>query len=144
MKSREVGEVRYEKVCREGRPQRHLQKRAHAQLATEDAFSNWLDDASICSANSITPPPYPPVSRLSQAAADPAESVQSGGSWGWTAGLRFINIDCVEATLTAWRPNSSSDTRHQEGCHDPPEDWVSNDKPMGKPIRYAFVCQCRE
>jgi NAD(P)-dependent dehydrogenase (short-subunit alcohol dehydrogenase family) len=37
MQTREIGEVRHEQVCREGRRQRHPQKPAHALVATEDA-----------------------------------------------------------------------------------------------------------
>lgn len=37
MKPREVGEVRHEQVCCEGRRQRHPQKAVHALAATEDA-----------------------------------------------------------------------------------------------------------
>jgi hypothetical protein len=37
MQAREIGEVRHEQVCREGRRQRHPQKPAHALVATEDA-----------------------------------------------------------------------------------------------------------
>ena len=37
MKPREIGEVRHEQVCREGRRQRHPQKPAYALVATEDA-----------------------------------------------------------------------------------------------------------
>ena len=37
MQTREIGEVRHEQVCREGRRQRHPQKPAHALVAPEDA-----------------------------------------------------------------------------------------------------------
>ena len=37
MQTREIGEVRHEQVCREGRCQCHAKKPAHALVATEDA-----------------------------------------------------------------------------------------------------------
>jgi hypothetical protein len=37
MQTREIGEVRHEQVCREGRSQRHPQKPAHALVTPEDA-----------------------------------------------------------------------------------------------------------
>ena len=37
MQTREIGEVRHEQVCREGRCQRHPQKPAYALVAPEDA-----------------------------------------------------------------------------------------------------------